>query len=231
MSDDPVFIKGPDLWVPAGDKQLIEGLGTFVKPYKRPMVDGRVAWRYDRLEAALEFVHPDRRRICIDVGAHVGLWTRWMAYHFACTHAFEPVLRHFECLIKNLISDYGQVELHMSALGDYEGSMGVHIEWEVSGRSYMDVDGAGTIVNELDNFNFEEVDFIKIDVEGYERKVLIGAEFTIKNNRPIIVIEQLGHEERYGEKRNSALALLKDWGMVELRPNMKGDFYMGWKNG
>ncbi len=232
MSDpDMVYMKFADLWVPAGDMQLIEGINVEVKRSKRPMVDGRVAWRYDRLAAALEFVHPDRRRVCIDAGAHIGLWTRWMAYHFEITHAFEPVHRHHACLVKNLIPEYGEVEIHLSALGDYTGWMGVHIEREVSGRCYMDDAGAGSCVDELDNFDFEQVDLIKIDVEGYERKVLIGAEKTIKNNRPIIVIEQLGHEARYGEERNSALALLKEWGMVELRPNMKGDFYMGWKNG
>jgi FkbM family methyltransferase len=41
----------------------------------------------------------------------------------------------------------------------------------------------------LDSYNFEDVDIIKIDVEGYELLILEGASDTIKRNRPIIQIE------------------------------------------
>lgn len=41
----------------------------------------------------------------------------------------------------------------------------------------------------LDSFCFEDVDFIKIDVEGYELLVLEGADKTIANNRPIVQVE------------------------------------------
>jgi hypothetical protein len=43
----------------------------------------------------------------------------------------------------------------------------------------------------LDLFKFNDVDFIKIDVEGSELEVLHGARETIKNNSPIILIELL----------------------------------------
>jgi len=41
----------------------------------------------------------------------------------------------------------------------------------------------------LDSYAFEDVDIIKIDVEGYELLVLEGADQTIANNRPIVQIE------------------------------------------
>ncbi len=41
----------------------------------------------------------------------------------------------------------------------------------------------------LDSYQFEDVDIIKIDVEGYELLVLEGATTTISRNRPIIQIE------------------------------------------
>lgn len=223
---DRVLING--LWVPAGDMQLINGLQQVVKARKRPVIDGRVAWRYDRIEAVLAFLPPERRRVAIDVGAHIGMWARWLAKDFKRTICYEPVQRHLDCLYLNLFSDYGRVKVYEQALGDYRGSMGVHIEREVSGRSYMSDKGVGTLVDTLDSFELCEIDFIKIDVEGYELKVITGAKETIFRNRPVIVIEQLGHEARYSEPRNSALSLLREWGMVELRSNMKGDYYMGW---
>lgn len=41
----------------------------------------------------------------------------------------------------------------------------------------------------LDSFNFEDVDCIKIDVEGYEYNVLKGAEQTIRRCRPVVQLE------------------------------------------
>jgi hypothetical protein len=44
-------------------------------------------------------------------------------------------------------------------------------------------------VNTLDSFAYENVGFIKIDVEGYEYEVLQGAQATISRCRPIMYIE------------------------------------------
>ena len=42
----------------------------------------------------------------------------------------------------------------------------------------------------LDDYNFDEVDYLKIDVEGHELKVLKGAIATIEKCNPVIVIEE-----------------------------------------
>ena len=44
-------------------------------------------------------------------------------------------------------------------------------------------------VKTLDSYNFTNVGFIKIDVEGYEKFVLEGAVNTIANNRPTLQLE------------------------------------------
>ena len=44
----------------------------------------------------------------------------------------------------------------------------------------------------LDSFNFSNVDYIKIDVEGHELKVLKGATNTIKKYNPLIIMEENG---------------------------------------
>jgi len=46
----------------------------------------------------------------------------------------------------------------------------------------------------LDDYNFEDVDFIKIDVEWYELKVCQGAEQTIKKYMPTIMFENKRNE-------------------------------------
>ena len=63
----------------------------------------------------------------------------------------------------------------------------------------------------LDNFNFSnKISFIKIDVEGHEMEVIKGAEKTIKNNKPILLVEI---EEQYTKKNiNDTLRYINSLG-------------------
>ena len=57
----------------------------------------------------------------------------------------------------------------------------------------------------LDQYNYNDVDFIKIDVEGWEPKVLRGAKKTIDRCNPVICVEinKGDHESQW---------LLESWG-------------------
>jgi hypothetical protein len=72
-------------------------------------------------------------------------------------------------------------------------------------------------------------DYIKMDCEGYEYRILQGAEQTIRRCRPVVVIEQKPHDaysKQYGQF--AAVTLLQEWGMVEL-DQVKDDWIMGWQ--
>ncbi len=58
-------------------------------------------------------------------------------------------------------------------------------------------------VKTLDSFQLQP-EFIKIDVEGFEYQVLLGSKETIKNNRPILLIEGVAKEDRIHK-------LFQDW--------------------
>lgn len=60
----------------------------------------------------------------------------------------------------------------------------------------------------LDEFQLTDISYIKIDVEGYERKVLKGALETIKKYKPILVIEQ-NDITLYGENKLAAKNFLE----------------------
>ena len=63
----------------------------------------------------------------------------------------------------------------------------------------------------LDSFNLSGIDFIKIDVEGYELHVLSGGRETIAKNKP------KPHIEIWNSNLRSAPIFLVRWGIVLLK--------------
>ncbi|MFM9007877.1 MAG: FkbM family methyltransferase, partial [Bacteroidota bacterium] len=58
---------------------------------------------------------------------------------------------------------------------------------------------------------FAKVDFIKIDVEGYEMEVLIGAEHVLRKFHPVLCIEVNDeHLRRFGSSEAELLGFLRD---------------------
>ena len=170
-----------------------------------------------------------KRGTALDIGANVGLWSRDLVDNFAKVVAFEPVAVFRECLEKNVVGN--NFFISPLALGDHDTQATMIITEGNSGHSHLDPATLGTgdvQVVKLDNLNIENVDYIKIDCEGYEYRVLQGAEQTVKRWRPIMVIEQKPHDaysKDYGQF--AAIALLESWGMIKL-DQIRDDWIMGW---
>jgi hypothetical protein len=78
----------------------------------------------------------------------------------------------------------------------------------------------------LDMFGFDDVDYIKIDVEGFEKKVLLGARRTLDRHNPLIVIEQ-NHVVLDGDEQYSAKHHLESIGYRQVAVDGRGwDFVM-----
>ncbi len=155
----------------------------------------------------------DQKRICIDIGGNVGLWSCDLVKHFDHVIAFEPVQQFIECFAKNVQST--NYTIHQMALGRSESFIDMNIVEGNTGHSHINKDsfGKGTIpLKTLDSFNFENIDMIKIDVEGFEEEILAGAMETIKRNKPILVIEQQKHEYKDDMKDTPAIKILEGWG-------------------
>ena len=130
--------------------------------------------------------HVKKNGLCLDIGAHVGTWAKPMSEVFEKVIAFEPVPEHIECFKYNCPG----IELHEVALGDREHEIRIHHEADNTGHTHVHPNGKLRVpCKTLDSFGLSP-DFIKIDVENYELKVLMGAVETIQRSSPLIVIEQ-----------------------------------------
>lgn len=145
----------------------------------------------------------------IDVGANRGYYSWALCSVAATVEAFEP---------NPVLARFAQTKLgkrtrvHEVALSDHDGTATLYIPRRASGSSLHIIGNLGNIyphdsVDEiqvrlatLDSYSFENVGFLKIDVEGSEMEVLAGARETIRINRPIMLIELLAgiHEDHLG---------------------------------
>jgi FkbM family methyltransferase len=143
--------------------------------------------------------------IVLDGGANLGFHTVQFAKlaNKGKVYAFEPQNLIYNVLSTNiLINNLSNiVEQHRLGLSDSKSietftsmenpgvTMGEYcINW--GGRGFTEKDGgeeATTIT--IDSFNLPKLNFIKLDIQGFEYKALMGGINTIKNNMPTIFIE------------------------------------------
>lgn len=201
---------------PDGESHLQKWMQT-----KNERVDGRLAYQHNKLSAATSYCKQFRN--AVDVGAHIGLWSRNLARKFAHVYAFEPMAAHRECFTLNV--DAFNVTLYPVALGESEGAVSMHTNPTSSGDTW--IDGTGDVpMNTLDSFGLDDVDFLKADAEGYELFVMRGGENTIKRCRPVIIVEQKpGRAEKFGLGRTDAVTYLQSLGYT-LTQEMSGDYIL-----
>lgn len=103
--------------------------------------------------------------------------------------AIEPHPVAYECLRRNA-SLFAKTTISVvnAAVGDTAGKMSLSEE-ENTGASFLSSKPGNVDVRTIDSFVMRECDFIKIDVEGYELRVLKGAEQTIARFHPKMLIE------------------------------------------
>ena len=149
--------------------------------------------------------------VAVDCGAHIGLWSKDLLKFFNKLYCFEPSKEFYKCLKKNIVSN--NTEIYNLALGKESGNgqMVITKHDNNSGGSYVlpntskqkfkeDIIEDIKIIN-LDIFKLPRLDFFKIDVEGNNLDVLIGAENTLKRCNTVICLE-IGEEDESKELGN-----------------------------
>lgn len=129
---------------------------------------------------------PTAGEVVVDVGASYGSYSLSAAAHGAEVHAFEPEPSVFADLRRNAEANGFPIILHNSGLWDGDGSIDM--------ASYAPHWPPGTItapfqMATLDSFGLPRVDWLKVDVEGAEVEVLLGAQETLARCRPRVIVE------------------------------------------
>ncbi len=137
----------------------------------------------------------DSRKKAVDAGANTGVFAYRLSMLASEVHAFEPIWWLAQRLTAAKLPNVHVVGV---ALSDVSGTATIKIP-VIGGitrhtRAALDGESDGAIEQEvtlkaLDHYHLDNVGFVKIDVEGHEYALLVGAEGTILNNRPNIFIE------------------------------------------
>ena len=190
-------------WIPP--KTLEEKVRDFIVPDWLRIRER--AWRERRKGEKEIKIIPDLLVNCnraIDIGANVGVWSYWLSKHAKKVESFEPNPKIFNVL-KNI--KIKNVNTYNIALSNKSGSVDLLIPKGSKGFSNQGASLSSIKVQGehkslsiqakcLDEYNFLDVNFIKIDVEGHEHEVIEGAKETIKKCKPTMVIEM---EEKHNK--------------------------------
>jgi FkbM family methyltransferase len=131
--------------------------------------------------------HPKAGDVVVDVGASYGAYALTAAACGARVIAFEPEPTVAVDLERNVALNPGfDVQVSRDALGSKRGTINMREfaphwpEQTISGPYYATT---------LDAYGLERLDWLKVDVEGWEVEVLKGAAETLKRCKPTLIVE------------------------------------------
>lgn len=149
--------------------------------------------------------------VCIDVGANFGWYTTLMAQNCGAdgqVHSFEPVPQSFRELVKNykLSGSPNNVFINELALGDKKRVIPINVfDGEPTGHASIAVKdeadslsfqcNMGTLDDYLVKHSVEDVNFVKVDIEGAEMMFLQGAKLLFKQEKPPIFLMEMALEQ------------------------------------
>jgi FkbM family methyltransferase len=177
---------------------------------------------------------PEGAAIYVDVGANVGHHALYMSRRTSQVVAFEPSAAARQRLQANArLNELTNIRLFSVALGDVdrEAQLGSGFEGNSGSRSLcwtLDRKQDETvIVRRGDSFfrreQLPQIDILKLDAEGYEKRVLFGLREILFRDRPIILMELIGEETKGGFRNEAELrnALYPEHGLFTLRGTSK----------
>jgi len=164
----------------------------------------RYRWKNDPAEIAFVRAQVRPGMVAIDVGAHKGGYTYWLARGVGPTgrvYAFEPQPQ----LARNLRRSFdpAPVTVENAGVSDHEGIMPLHIPTDGRPSPGASLEATSTATGHslevrvitLDHYlgdlpgRGQAVGFLKCDVEGHELHVFRGAAQMLRRDQPVLLFE------------------------------------------
>lgn len=162
-----------------------------IPPHHTAVLD-RKAWEMHRI-TRLEKGH-----VALDIGACIGSYTLELARRFTHVHAFEPNPDNLRVLAKNVrMNRMENVTVHSFALSNQNKQESLRVQRNNGETGTFQDHHYGLSYDRrilveartLDSLKLQNVELVKVDVEGWELAVLQGATRTLKEQMPTIALE------------------------------------------
>ncbi len=175
-------------------------------------------------------------KVCLDIGANVGEYTRaLLELTDAKVYSFEPLSDPFKMVVDLQISFGDRIVPVNKGVGAKNEFLNIYFNKDVSAHASFSKDVQAvpylknnsvdsievvTLDSFFDNLDVLEIDFIKIDTEGFEWEVLEGAKKTLEKYKPkLIQIEFNWHQLFRAHTLYKFSEILKSYDLYQLLPN------------
>ena len=145
----------------------------------------------EQLNKIKNIIKNKKKRIFLDIGANIGNHSIFFSNFFEKVISFEPHPKIFRVLKFNT-EKYKNIEIFNLALTDRKNFVYLRdfLSTNMGGNSLHKNGKFKVQGNRFDNIMYsKKIDFIKIDVEGHEYRVLTGMKKILINNNPILMYE------------------------------------------
>jgi len=153
-------------------------------------------------------IYLKNKRVCVDIGAHVGLTAIEYAKIFDKVYAFEPAPKLYSMLVENT-REIDNIETFNFAVSDRESTLQMFENPRNTESNFILSDDTkelhcrierfkadgfdNTLIDvktmTIDSLNLNDVDLIKIDTENYVVPVIHGMKDTLTRCRPLLQVE------------------------------------------
>ena len=164
----------------------------------------RRGYRWEEHQHDIIDKYLNKNSIAIEGGSHIGTISIKLAKTCKKIYCFEPIKNTFDLLSFNMINNCSVNKYKLFNKGLGEINKNEYIQWispESACSSGLTNNLYSVNNNEIikdkikisiitiDSLRLNQLDYIKLDVEGYEENIIKGGINTIKKYKPIIILE------------------------------------------
>lgn len=166
----------------------------------------------------------------LDVGSNIGYYALLELFYDNFVFAFEPDKNNYDELLFNFkLNNYSDFQAFNYGLADIDGYLAFNVSQECNRSAFTDTicktDTKRVMVRTIDSLGLDDIDCIRMDVEGFEFNVLKGSVNTLDNMKKdsmlFIEIHPLTDKMLYG----NVIAFLEDHGFILVNRIVEGTEY------